>query len=142
MYNIICNDENIGFAEIRTSGLYYLFNCTCYPKQDGIHRIWVYNGGSCTDLGICVPYADSFVLKKRIPIKRFSGKDFSFQLVSNHSKINKIEVHTGMAFYNLEYLDKASLEHNHGTTQIVIKESPTQQDNDPSLKHPSILELQ
>lgn len=126
MYKIILDNEQVGIAEVKEEGLYYLFICTCNIKQKGIHRICVEDGINKVDLGICVPSGNEFVLRKRIPKKRLLGNIFSFSLNSDQKDKIEVPVQSGMIFEDLEKLNAARLEMINGQQKIVIDESQDQ----------------
>ncbi len=126
MYKILLDKEQVGTAEVKEEGLYYLFVCICNIKQKGIHRICVEDGINKVDLGICVPYGNEFILQTRIPKKRFLRNTFSFSLISKQKNKMEVPVQSGMTFEKLEKLNTARLETTNGQQKLVIDESQDQ----------------
>ena len=118
MYEIICNKEFVGSAQVEKEGLYYKFLCTCLPPNEEIHRITVSDGETVRDLGICVPGDGKFILTARVPIKYLKGDKLTFTLTSQKGMDNSIDI--GEAFTQLEELEAARLQITNGQPEIVI----------------------
>ena len=118
MYEIMCNRESVGSAQVEKEGLYYKFLCTCLPPNEGVHRITVSDGETVRDLGICVPKGGKFTLTARVPIKYLKGNKLTFTLTSPNGADNSID--TGEAFAQLEKLEAARLQITNGQPEIVI----------------------
>ncbi len=118
MYEIMCNKESAGSAQVEKEGLYYKFLCTCLPPNEGVHRIIVSDGEAVRDLGICVPEGGKFILTARVPIKYLKGNKLTFTLTSKNGVDNSVDI--GEAFAQLEELEAARLQITNGQPEIVI----------------------
>ena len=126
MFKILLDKEQVGTAEVKEEGLYYLFICICNIKQKGIHRVFVDDGINNVDLGICVPFGNEFVLRTHIPKKRFLSDAFSFSLIPDQKNKMEVPVQSGMVFENLEKLNAVRLEIKNGQQKLIIDESQDQ----------------
>ena len=137
MFNIYMGSKVVGTAQVDRKGLYCQFRCTCKPPDDGIYRIWVSDGLSNIDLGICVPDGAVYTLIKRVPAKLLSGENFTFTLQPKDSKNGGLTSGEKEPFQQLEMLEMAKLSEENGQQIIVIEQAPIQQDNDPNPEPPN-----
>lgn len=79
-YSIIYNGNTVGNAIVRREGLYYAFDCQAQMPKGNIYRLKLSDGDKCIELGICVPERNCFVVRKKIPVKYWSGERFNFQI--------------------------------------------------------------
>lgn len=135
MLEIRMGEKCVGYAQIDQKGLYYHVNCSCNPPGKDIHRIIMHSEGINRDLGICVPKGDEYYLFTRVPIKQFSGKSFTFELIS--SKDNGYTVADNMPFAHLDKLETAHLKQINGQSTIVIYPNPNLQDSGQSREYPN-----
>ena len=82
----------------------------------------VYSDDKETDLGICVPKGNTFVLNTRIPIRQMKGSDLKFVLMAheNNANQNVIPVYTKSVFPRLDKLLSARFQQINGQRVIVI----------------------
>lgn len=130
MYPILYYNAPVGDAEMKREGLYYRFICTCTPPDTEMYRIFVSDGKTEIDLGICVPEGGRFVLRCALPAKRLSGQTLVFTLKEN--KGMRHPVTDGEPFSALDKLDDAYFEVIDGQAQITEELAPSQQDSDRS----------
>ena len=136
MYRIIWNEEPVGTVNVKKEGLYYRFSCICRPAEKRIYKIYVSDGCTETDLGICVPEGEDFVLNTKIPSKYFQQETFLFRLVPKQGKRILVPIKDGMSFPYLEKLNDSCVKTFNGVRCIVIDQSQDPPDNDPIQEHP------
>lgn len=86
IYDVWLKDKIAGEVLISREGLYYRFLSTVWlPKSSRYHLLAYWEGGNI-DLGLCVPQGESFVLNKKIPIKRFDNRRYRYILAAKTVK--------------------------------------------------------
>ena len=130
MWDIKFNDRVMGAANIKKEGLYYIIFCECTLPGDGIYRIFVSDGSTERNLGICVPTGNRFTLCARVPVKGLNEQKLSFTLVPKDMRTcNPVE--TNKPFEALDRLDTAYLDESRGEASIILNSVPDQPDSDP-----------
>ena len=114
----------MGFVDVEIQGLYYAFTCSCSPPTEGIYRLIVSNGNRAFDVGICVPEGGQFMVRKRMPTKRFDGVDFYFKIISKDDSFEYIPVESGMIFPHLDKLRAARMQNTNGQPMLIIERAP------------------
>ena len=124
MYEVMYHNQCVGYADVEIQGLYYAFTCSCSPPKEGIYRLIVSNGNRAFDLGICVPEGGQFMVRKRMPTKRFDGVEFYFKIISKDDSFEYIPVESGMIFPHLDKLRAARMQNTNGQPMLIIERSP------------------
>ena len=130
LYDIYQDEKKIGKAEVSREGLYYRFRCNCDLPEGKIYRLTVTCGGKTENLGIPIPYGDSFWLSTRLPVSKFSGDEPHFAALPKENK-NWIPVSVDMPFPHISQLSSATLEERNGEMGLLISEEE-KQDSDPN----------
>ena len=130
MFDIYMDDKIVGTAQVQRIGLYYQFDCCCKPPDNDIYRVWICDGSTETDLGICVPERDTSTLRKRMPVKYLSGTEFKFILLQKDRKPGPAPSNNSGILQNLDKLEYAKLSEKDGQQTIVISPAPNPQDSD------------
>ena len=120
MYSVYLGDRIVGSVELVRRGLYYNFSGNFRLPKNSIYRITVSDGEHNVDLGICVPCAGGFELKKTVPVKHFAGKSFSFRAELNSRTQEFIPVSEDKQIECLTNLRNAKFALCDGTAGIVF----------------------
>ena len=118
LFEILCNGDQIGYANVTREGLYFKIECKCKFTSNEIYRIYVSDSITEIMLGVCVPEGDTYVLKTRIPIKKLKGSSFLFEARCISRKM--VLRHSGTVFPYLDRLETARLEIVNGQKSIII----------------------
>lgn len=123
MIDIYMGNEVVGKAVIEKDGLYYHIVCRCRLSGEVIYRLIADCNGNQVDLGICVPYDNSFGLEKRIPVKKLGIGEIRIKAVPKHEKTGDsfIPLRPEEPFSYLSQLERAYLAVQGGVTGVVIK---------------------
>lgn len=141
MFDIMLDNQPVGFAQVEIEGCIYKISCFCnqLPKRSG--RIIVTDGKKTINLGICVPERDRFVLTKRIPVRCLTQKDMQFSIASDNDNTVGIPVESGKAFPELDKLSNGKFYIKDGQVQILIDSASNLPDSDQIQGHPNKSEL-
>lgn len=82
----VCGKQ-VGKVMVQQQGLYYHFHCRCNISGDIIYRLIINCGNHQENLGILVPQESSFVLDKKIPVKKIGEGKMSFRLTSTQEHL-------------------------------------------------------
>ena len=140
LFDISLDFKIVGRAQVSRKGLYYQFVCTCTPPDNRIYKVWVSNGATEIDLGICVPAGDAYMLTKHLPVKLLPGENFTFSL---HPKDVKrgVDAADEPPAEPLEQLEYAKLNIVNGQETITIEQFPDRPGSDLNPESPRILGL-
>ena len=137
-YPILLGTEEVGQAEVVSTGLYYQFYCRCRIASEVIHRIVVQTGERKENLGILMPDADSFSLQAKIPKSHFAAQEPVFCMMPKHPPLDKnwLPLSPEEPFSYIQDLKRAYLvkqgEQRYLGFRETVREEPTPQDNDPN----------
>ena len=122
-YPVYLGSQKVGEAEIDRRGLYYHFFCRLKLSGDVVFRLQVCCGDTVESLGIPVPEGSAFVLRKALPISRFSGGETKFCILPKHEPQTDLFVplHPEEPFAYLSRLENACLQRRGDQLGIVIK---------------------
>jgi len=76
-YSICCGAQKVGTAVVSAEGLYYSFRCRCQLDKKAICKLCVSCGDERILLGTPIPEGQYFVLRTRIPKKRFGAGEIA-----------------------------------------------------------------
>lgn len=76
-YSICCGAQKVGTAVVSAEGLYYSFRCRCQLDKKAICKLCVSCGDERILLGTPIPEGQCFVLRTRIPKKRFGAGEIA-----------------------------------------------------------------
>lgn len=80
-FSVAAGGRQVGKVLVHRQGLYYHFLCRCCLDGDIMYRLLVTCGTVRENLGILVPTEGSFVLNRKLPVKRIGEGKLSFTLV-------------------------------------------------------------
>ena len=95
----------VGEATVQLEGLYYKIVCCCQLPLGDIYRIGI---RCCEDthiLGVCAPEDGRHMIRKRIPVKRFSTEGLEFYVLD--ADTDMVEISPNMPFYKIAQLEDA-----------------------------------
>ena len=118
VFDITFHGVIVGNANVEKNGLYYQFQCRCKLDDDAIYRIKVSDGIHDRMLGVCIPDGMDFILKKKVPLKLFSGNSFIFTVYKSEKCL--IPVKSGVVFPHIDKLEAARLQIVNGQAYILI----------------------
>ena len=121
IYDIHCGGQVVGTAQVSREGLYYRFECRCQFKKKDVCKICITCGDEEMILGTPVPENGDFVLRTRLPIKRFCGGNLEFTIVGDESFI---PVSPDEPFLYLKDLTDAIFAVRNGQCGVIIKKKP------------------
>ena len=84
-YSVKFGNENIGYAFVRSHGLYYHIDCQCEKPDDNVYKLIAIGKSLTVDVGICVPANNRFVFNGKLPQNKFPNDIIHFAL-----KIHKL----------------------------------------------------
>jgi len=107
-YDVLMNGKIVGWATVRKEGLYVQITCECRLDHDGFYRIFANCVDASNDLGICIPQNGRFVLKKKMPIKRFGSGIPSFRIEGEkqYTEAQFVPLEQGRPFAYIQELDR------------------------------------
>lgn len=122
MYDIDLGGQCIGKARVERQGLYYIFDCRCDLSGEVVYRLTARCGEKMENLGIPVPQNGTFVLRRKIPVKRLGEGDFTIRAVPKHfqSAERFVPLSPEEPFRYLRRLEDAILQVRDGTVGVVI----------------------
>ena len=121
VYEIYSGDGAIGTAKVTREGLYYQFDCQCRLECNEICKIYVRCGENQTLLGTPVPENGAFVLRTRLPKKRFCGDKMEFTIDGDKAFL---PVSPDEPFLHLADLKDAIFAVCNGQCGVIIKKKP------------------
>lgn len=120
-YPVYCAASESGTVQVKKEGLYFCFEGRFNAPKNKIWRIIASSQDQKVDLGICLFDGDDFVLKKRIPVKRFSGDDWFFEAICPADRNKKlVSVLENDSFEQLDALEQAKLVIEDGESAIIL----------------------
>ena len=96
----------------------------------------VTDGNNTCDLGICVPEGKAYTCVGRVPCKRFSGNNLSFNVGEGEGRLTA-PVEDGKPFPYLDKLSAARLQFANGQPEIMIGPIQDPQGNGQNPTHQS-----
>ncbi len=121
MFPIFKNCEQIGTTRVEEKGLYYHFYCAIRPKTPGKYHIYLQSGKQTTNLGLCVPEKDEFILRTSIPIKNIPSQQMRFSAVLIPKCEEQYIVEAHRPFGQLMHLNNAYLAERDGQMLICFR---------------------
>ncbi len=124
-YLIYLGSSPVGKAEVHRKGLYYHISCECCLQGEVMHNVWLTCGEKETNLGLCIPEGNSFILRKSIPIKTVGDGQMEFRVRPRHKSVAEkfVPIRADEPFAYLESLNSAILEKRGEIQGIVIPEA-------------------
>ena len=119
-YEIHYRGEVVGQASVEQQGLYYSFFCSVQLKRKGMYRVIAFQNKNQTDLGICMPQYDRYVLVKKIPIKNFTKGKIRFVISDDQSKEKFVPISSQEPFTSLVNLEKGRFGYLDGIPGIIF----------------------
>ena len=83
-YPILVAGKQWGSVEVEPKGLYLHIFCRCQIQGDIMYQLMLRQSDRVEDLGVLVPEGESYVLRKRIPVKSLEQGNLSFFLKPRH----------------------------------------------------------
>jgi hypothetical protein len=122
MYDIMLAGQSVGKVTVEKQGLYYHFDCRCDLCGDVMYRIAVQAGDKETFLGIPAPENGKFVLRTKMPVKKFPDGNFSFRAVPKHARMDEmfVPISPEEPFMYLRRLQNAYLQVREGKVGVII----------------------
>ena len=110
-YDVYMNGERKGTASVTQHGLYYSIKAHCsHPEREILHLL-IHGTNWTEDLGVMVPTALGWELKKQIPLKRIGEGTLQFSMKGQGSKTTEKElIDPAIPLSSLCCLDHACLE--------------------------------
>jgi len=120
-YDIFWKNRKVGYAYIYSEGLYSQIDCTCSFETPGIYRIVVRGDHNNHRLGVCVPFGNNYVLKKKVPSKHLNSNNFCFEVQCDTvSEDQKILITHSICEIPISMLQKMRLKREEGNVYLVI----------------------
>lgn len=85
-YIVNFGKDPAGKVQVIRQGLYYCFHCRCQLTGAVMCRLEAVCGAHRENLGVLVPMDGGFGLDTQVPVKRFKGEEFSFQIIPRHHR--------------------------------------------------------
>lgn len=125
-YEVSFGNSPVGKVQLVRQGLYCRIVCRCRLPGDLVCRLFVQTDKGRENLGVVVPEGDSFLLDKKIPVKRLGNGPLRFALSSGAGPLpgRFIPICPEEPFYYIERLKDAFLESEQGKVGIRIQETP------------------
>lgn len=120
IYSVYLDGREVGTVQVVRERLYYCFHCSVKLPKAAIYRLQVSADNNETDLGICVPEADHFVLTKKIPVKYLADGELSFRLIANERKERFVPVSQDQPFACLTELENAKFVNRNGIAGVLM----------------------
>lgn len=122
-YGIWLGKEQVGKAFVERKGLYYEFFCRCHISSEVICRVSLSCGSSHENLGILMPCAEEYTLKKKIPVKQLGVGEPRFWITPKQTQMNEVlvDVYPEEPFRYLSKLQNAYLQKQRGQPRIRIE---------------------
>ena len=122
-YSVTVCGQHAGKVLVQQQGLYYLFSCRCSLSGDVMYRLTVSCGGLRENLGILVPEHGSYVLNKKVPVKRIGNGAMSFALVPKNDDLKRtfVPIHPEEPFGYISRLKESFLMIRNGQPGICIE---------------------
>lgn len=122
-YEVCRKDEVVGRCSVTREGLYYSFHCLCRVLDGEIHRLWICCGDRTVDLGVLAPMQGGFGLRKKLPVKLFSGDEPKFYAqVREPGREKFIPVYPEEPFSYLTRIKDSYFAQRDGKAGIVLNE--------------------
>ena len=123
IYSICIDGQKVGTATVSREGLYYSFRCECRLPKREVCKIFVSCGADGVLLGTPFPEGQVFVLRTKLPIKRFGEGQMEFSVVFDGDFQNEkfVPVRETEPFPYLREIKKAYAQERGGIRGIVVK---------------------
>ncbi len=121
-YRVRYEENWVGTVDVVPTGLYYEIICNCRVTGERMLELVAEGQNFQENLGLLVPVAGGFGLKKRIPMKQMGEKDIQFSLRSRLRQIT-VMVDPDKPFDYLQQLDHAYLAGDEKRPVIVIRKN-------------------
>ena len=109
-YDVYMNGERKGTASVTKHGLYYSIKAHCsHPEREILHLL-IHGTNWTEDLGVMVPTALGWELKKQIPMKRIGEGTLRFSMERGTNTTEKELIDPTIALSSLSCLEQAYLE--------------------------------
>ncbi len=118
--------EIAGSVCVTKEGLYTRFFCRCKLPDGQIYRLFVFCDGRGTDLGICVPQGEYYVVNKMVPSRQTGDGEMCFQVLSaaDKPKDKVIPVLCNEPFLLISQLERMRLCVDNGRYGILVEDHP------------------
>lgn len=122
-YPVLLGTQTVGEIRVQRQGLYYCFHCRCSLSGELIYRLAVTCGGKTENLGLPVPEGDHFVLRTKLPVKRFAQGSAEFRILPKHGDLKEefVPICPEEPFRYLSRLQNAYLQRRGDIMGIVVK---------------------
>ena len=121
-YSVSVSGKHAGKVVVQRQGLYYYFSCRCQLPDNGMYRLIVSCGTKRENLGILIPQGESFILDKRLPVKRIGNGELSFSLIPKKESVSGtfVPISPEEPFTYISRLKKSFLIYRNGQPGILI----------------------
>ena len=82
-YDVLLGNKSVGTVKVSVAGLYYRFFCRLKLNNAIKYRLIVQSETGREDLGILLPYGDTFGIDHMIAIKRLGRGNLTFLIVED-----------------------------------------------------------
>ena len=114
-YSIDRNGSVVGYAEVKTKGLYMCISSRCKLDRFAFYRLIAVWDDVCLDLGTYLPDGDSFAINTKLPIKKSGNGMLSFKIEEKDAKRLFEALLEGKKLLHLQKLDDARYCEKYGT---------------------------
>lgn len=120
-YAVYYKDREAGCAYIKREGLYYDIDCTCSPGSGSVFVLFAQGEGEKIRLGVPVPYGAEFVLRTKIPAKRFPETISKLYLLEKGAEMRAINslLKEGEPIAELESILNSKLEFTENDVMLI-----------------------
>ena len=127
-YPVTVQGKQAGKVLVSRRGLYYCFSCRCCLTGDTIYRLVVACGTVRENLGVLVPKDGSFVLEKKLPVKRIGEGEMVFSLLPKQEAFTGtfVPIHPEEPFAYISRLKESFLVLKNGQPGIIINKMQEQ----------------
>ena len=135
IFSVYHGEELVGSMQVKQKGLYYHFLCKCTLHSGTLFTVEACRGDKTENLGICIPYGETFGLQTSLPVKNFGTGQWHFCIRPKHneSKYQFHPIREDTPFPLLDKLQNGYLSQRNGQLGIefsVTAQSPDPQDSD------------
>lgn len=118
-YPVYWKDRKTGVVNIEKEGLYYRFSC-CVQLPAGTRcHLYASKEEKDYDLGLCIPQGADFVVRTRLPAKRFAPGNYRFCLRQPGAE-RFVPVSSNLPFDALDNLEQGKFTRRESVAGIVF----------------------
>jgi hypothetical protein len=120
IYDVFMDKKIVGHVCVTKEGLYTKFVCQCKLPDKELYRLVLSCCDKETDLGICVPQGEYYMVNKDVPNKKIGEGKMEFTIVTKRIISNFIPLRPGAPFPYLSELANSRFAVENGAYGILI----------------------